>query len=63
MNGTNRIKICGGSGYKHAMKYGNSGSQGGSSFVDPKYKSRIEQNTEIPTKNSFAVPYIQIKLL
>ena len=52
----------GGSGYKHAMKQ-TPGCQGGSSFVDPKYESKIEQNTEIPVRDSFTVPYIQIKLL
>ena len=61
MNGKNRRKNWTGSGYKNGTDEG-PGWQGGSTFVDPKYESKIKQNTEIPTKDSFTVPFIKIKL-
>ena len=51
-----------GSGYKAGVKTV-LGSQGGSTFVDGKYKSRIKQNDEIPEKNTLTTPYIRMKLL
>jgi hypothetical protein len=69
LNGTNRKYCDTGSGYKAGTKR-YPGSQGGSTFVQPQYKSTIKQNEEIPSKydnaipySGFTVPFIQIKLL
>ena len=62
LNGTNRKRSYTGSGYRHGT-YDFPGGQGGSTFVDQRYKSKIKQNTQIPQKGDFTVPFITIKLL
>merc|ERR1712062_203504 len=56
LNGDNRTQSANGSGYKNGKKYGSGGDrQGGSTFVDSRYKSTIKQTEEIPPTNSFTV--------
>ena len=62
LNGTNIEHSIGGGGFNKGKKW-EEGCQGGSTFVDKRFKPTIEQNTEVPAKNNFTVPSITIKLL
>ena len=66
LNGTNRDSRNG-SGWKNGTRFNpdpNAGIQGGSTFVEQRFKSTIAQNTEIPTEDErITVPFITIELL
>ena len=62
LNGENRKESWTGSGFYNGHKC-NPSQQGGSSYVDSAHESEIRQNTKIPTKGDFNVPFIEIKLL
>ena len=63
LNGTNRKWSGNGSGYKVSTRYQYRVCvPGGSTFVHPEYKSTVKQNTEVPQKGSFTVPFLKIKL-
>jgi len=57
LNGTNKERSHRGSGYKAGTKYAGPGCQGGSTFIDDKYKSTIKQSTEIPIRGVLEVVF------